>query len=145
MATNKLAPFVEFQTPTNIRLSALWTSLMFLYIYADYFNLMAPKKLENMMQLQTPVGPTTPGVLIAFSVLLIVPSLMIILSIFLQPSLNRWLNILFGTIYGLISLLIIGLEFGNEWANFFILYNAVELVIFYQIIRHAIKWPREIT
>lgn len=70
---------------------------------------------------------------------------MIVLSIFLQPSLNRWLNILFGTIYGLISLLIIGLEFGNEWANFFILYNAVELVIFYQIIRHAIKWPREIT
>lgn len=66
----------------KIKLAVLWTTLMFLYIYADYFRLMTPEKLERMMNLQTPIGPTSPGILVIFSVILIVPALMIFLSVF---------------------------------------------------------------
>ena len=66
---------------------------MFLYIYADYFRLMTPGKLEAMMKLQTPMGPTSPGLLVTFSAILIIPALMTVLSIFLKPKINKGLNI----------------------------------------------------
>ncbi len=32
----------DFRIPTNLKLSLLWASLMFLYIYNDYFSLYTP-------------------------------------------------------------------------------------------------------
>ncbi|MBW3466933.1 DUF6326 family protein [Arthrospiribacter ruber] len=126
----------------KIKLAALWTTLMFLYIYADYFQLKTPGTIENIMNLKTPVGPTTPGLLIIFSVLLIIPSLMIFLSIFFKPQLSKWLNIIFSLIYGAISILIIVSGMGDKWQAFFVLYNVIEVFIFIMIIWQAWNWPK---
>ena len=115
---------------------------MFLYIYADYFRLMTPGKLEKMMQLQTPMGPTSPGLLMLFSVILIIPALMIFLSVFLKPPINKWLNILMAFLYAGISILIIISGIGDAWQSFFVLFNAVELLVLLMIISLAWKWPR---
>lgn len=128
----------------KVKLAALWTTLMFLYIYADYFQLKSPGTIENIMNLKTPIGPTTPGLLIIFSVLLIIPSLMIFLSIFLKPQTSKWLNIIFGLIYGAISVLIIVTGIGDKWHAFFVLYNVVEVVIFILIIWQAWNWPKTV-
>lgn len=114
---------------------------MSLYIYADYFELMTPEKLNTMMQLKTPVGPTTPSLLIIFSILLIVPALMIALSALLAPMLSKWLNILFATIYSIISIMIIKADIGSDWHRFFVLYNVVELFVLVTILWQAWKWP----
>ncbi|BFP41123.1 DUF6326 family protein [Flavobacteriaceae bacterium GF1] len=124
------------------KLACFWASLMFLYIYADYFGLMTPGNLEDMMNLETPMGPTTPGILIGFSVLLIIPALMIMASVVLRAQWNRWLNIVVALLYAVISILIIISDMGNEWKKFFVLYQFVELFVFGMIIWHAIKWPR---
>ena len=143
MTPQKATSLIDFQPNIKTRLSTLWTSLMFLYIYADYFELMTPGKLEAMMKLQTPMGETTPTLLILFSILLIIPALMIYLSLSLRPVINKWMNIIFAILYGLISLLIISLDIGHTWSTFFVLYNLVELVIFSLIIYHAVTWPKE--
>jgi len=130
--------------PVNVRLklALLWTSLMFLYIYADYFQLMTPGKLQRMMELKTPVGPTTPALLIIFSTILIVPALMIALSIFLKPLINKWVNILFGFLYAIISVLIVADSLGDEWHMFFGIFNVVELFVLATILWQAWNWPK---
>ena len=115
---------------------------MFLYISADYFQLMTPEKLEHMIRLQTPMGPTSPGLLVVFSVILIVPALMIFLSVFLKSKINKWLNILTATLYAGISILIIFSSLGSEWHLFYVLFNLVEVLVFSLIIWQAVKWPK---
>lgn len=126
----------------KLKLAALWTSLMFLYIYADYFQLMTPNKLERMIDLKTPMGPTSPEILVVFSILLIVPALMIFLSVFLQPQINKWLNIIVAAIYMGISILIIASTIGDQWHTFYVLFNFVETIVFITIIIQAWKWPK---
>lgn len=126
----------------KIKLASLWTTLMFLYIYADYFRLMTPEKLEKMMKLQTPIGPTSPGILVLFSVILIIPTLMIFLSIFLKAQINKWLNIVIASMYAGISVLIIISNVDHEWQTFFVIFNFVEILVFSIIILQAWRWPR---
>ena len=143
MSTQKSNSLIDTKVNIKNKLAFLWTALMFLYIYADYFRLMTPEKLEKMMQLQTPMGPTSPQLLIIFSVILIVPTLMIFLSVFLKPVINKWLNIVVAFLYALISVLIIVSSFGNEWQAFFVLFNVIELIVFAIIIYQAWNWPKE--
>ncbi len=140
---NNNAPkqLAAFPVQVNIKLALLWVTLMLLYIYADYFNLMAPGRIKEMMELRTPVGPTTPGVLVAFSILLMVPALMIALSVVLQPVWNKWVNIVAAGFYAIISILIVVSGMGNSWQTFFVLYNVVELFVLAAIIVQAWKWP----
>jgi len=132
--------------PVNVRvkLAFLWATIMSLYIYADYFNLMTPTSIKSMMDLQTPLGPTTPGILIGFSILLIIPALMIPVSILIKPTLSKWLKIIFGFIYGLISILIIISDISSEWMAFFVIYQVVELLVFAMVVWLAWNWPRHI-
>lgn len=125
----------------KVKLALLWTSLMFLYIYADYFELMTPGKLEAMRQLKTPMGPTSPGLLINFSLLLIMPALMIPFSILLAPGLNKWVNLIAGLLYAVISILIIISTLDSEWHRFYVLYNFIELFVLVTILWQAWKWP----
>lgn len=144
MSIKKTGPksLTDYKINIKIKLAFLWTTLMFLYIYADFFRLMTPGKLEKMMKLQTPMGPTSPGILVIFSIILIIPALMIFLSIFLKPQINKWLNIVIAFIYAGISILIIVSSIGNEWQTFFIIFNFVEIAVFVIIIFQAWKWPR---
>ncbi|WP_343486876.1 DUF6326 family protein [Allomuricauda sp. d1] len=132
------------QVNIKTKLAMYWTSRMFLYIYADYFGLMVPGHLERMIAVETPVGPTTPGLLIVFSVLLIIPALMILGSVVLKPSINKWLNIVVGIFYAIISILMIVGDINNEWMAYFVLYQFVELGVFALIVVTAWKWPKEV-
>jgi hypothetical protein len=133
----------NYSINVKVKLAFLWTSLMFLYIYADYFELMTPGKLEKMMQLKTPMGPTSPDLLIIFSILLIIPALMIIFSIFLAPQLSKWANLVIGVIYAGISILIIISSIGSEWQGFYVLYNFIELFVLLTILIQAWQWPKK--
>lgn len=135
----------DFPVNVKIKLALLWVSLMFLYIYADYFELMTPGKLESMMQLKTPMGPTSPNLLVIFALLLIVPALMIALSVLLTPRVNKWSQIIAALFYSVISILIISTSFDSDWHRFYILYNLVELCILVAILWQAWRWPKNAT
>lgn len=131
----------DYKVNVRVKLALLWASLMSLYIYADYFELMTPGKLERMIQLQTPMGPASSDLLVIFSLLLIIPALMIVFPVFLSPQLSKWMNLVFGVIYAVISILIIIYDIGSEWHRFIILYNFIELFVLTTILWQAWQWP----
>jgi hypothetical protein len=127
----------DVRIDVKIKLSALWASVMFCYIYADYFGLYVPGALQKMLNGRMgPLGPTTQGVLLGTSVVMAIPSLMIFLSVALKPNLNRWLNIIFGVFYTVIILITMW-----QWA-FYILFGVIEVALTGLVVWYAWTWPR---
>lgn len=122
----------------KFRLAALWTSLMFLFIYNDYFELHQPGELQGILAGKMgPFSPVTQGVLLGTSALLIAPSLMIFLSLALRPALNRWLNLIFAVVYVLIE---IATMIGS-W-TYYEIYCAIEIALTLLIAYYAWSWPK---
>ncbi len=136
---------VDNKVNIKSKLAVHWASLLALYIYADYFEMKVPGKIEQMINLQTPVGNTTPGLLVIFSLILIVPTLMIVFSVILKPRINKWLNIAIASIWSFMSVLIIVGEIRDigGWYSFYLLYQFVELFVFASIFWHAWHWEKE--
>jgi hypothetical protein len=121
----------------RIKLAALWASVMFCYIYADYFGLYVPGALQSMLQgLLRPLGPTTQGLLVGTSVMMAIPSLMIFLSVALNPRFARVLNIILGVVYTAIILITMW-----GWA-FYIMFGFIEITLTALVVWHAWQWPR---
>ncbi len=99
----------------KIKLASLWTSATFCYLYGDYFELYTPDKINSLITGDNILdSPTT---LLIASIILAVPSLMVAVSIFLKSKINRILNIIFGTLFTLMMILI-GVMSTNEWYYF---------------------------
>jgi hypothetical protein len=115
----------DFQVPVKVKLSGLWTAVMFCYIYGDYFGLYRPGQLQGMLAgRMEPLGPTTQGVLLGTSLMLAIPAAMVFLSLALKPAVNRWANIVLGTLYTFIMLL----TMPGAWA-FYVFYGVVEVAL----------------
>lgn len=128
----------ECQINVRLKISALWISVMFCYLYADYFGLYVPGNLQKMLQgMMGPLGPTTQGVLLFTSAMMAIPSVMVFLSLALKAKLNRRLNIVCGVLYTLIVLTTMW-----DWA-FFIFYGVVEVTLTGLIVVYAWKWPKQ--
>jgi hypothetical protein len=137
--TNKLA---DVKVNVKIKLALLWTSVMFCYIYEDYFELYVPKRVERIISGESLLN--TPQKLFGASWVLIIPALMIFLSILLKPKLNRLLNIVFGTCYTALMVWIAS-NYSDKWLRFAALFAIVESIITAIVVWYAWKWPREIT
>ncbi|KIC00234.1 hypothetical protein OA93_01070 [Flavobacterium sp. KMS] len=131
--------FEDFKINVRIKLSALWASVMFCYIYGDYFSLYVPNKIQGFVSGDNMLD--NPIKLFAATILMVIPSLMIFLSILLKPKLARLLNIIFGIIYTGIMLLIAATTLAPWWA-FYVFLALVESVITVLIVWQAYKWPR---
>src|SRR5262249_20940811 len=95
----------DAQVPVRLKLSALWTSVMFLYVYGDFFGLCKHGQLADMLAGRTPIGPTTQGMLVAFAVCMSIPSAMVFLSLVLNANVARWANVVLGLVYSLIMVI----------------------------------------
>jgi hypothetical protein len=126
----------------KFKLSALWISVMFLYIYGDYFNLYPPGHAEEFVKGETMLD--NPMKLFAASILMSVPSLMIFLSLALRPKLNRLLNIVFGVVFTAIMVLIAFSSRGS-WATFYIYLAIVESIVTLMVVFQAWNWPKQTT
>jgi len=94
----------DIKVHVKIKISALWASVMFCYIYGDYFGLYKPGTLQDMLSEKTGFLGTQGG-LLGTSAMMAIPSAMMFLSLVLNPRLNRWLNIVLGALYTLIILI----------------------------------------
>lgn len=131
-------PLDDIKVHVRLKLAALWTSVMFCYIYADYFGLYVPGNLQSMLAGKMgPLGPVSQGVLLGTSLTLAIPSVMIFLSLVLKPALNRWLNILFGVLYTAIICV-------TMWSwDFYIFYGGIEIALTGLVVWYAWNWPRQ--
>jgi hypothetical protein len=132
----------DIKVHVKMKISALWASAMFCYIYGDYFWLYAPGKLQGMMEgKMAPLGPATQEVLLFTSVSMAIPAVMIFLSLALMASLNRWLNMILGAVYTAFVLI----TMPGAWA-FYLFLGSVDVLLTSLIVWYAWNWPaREAT
>lgn len=122
----------------KLKLAALWASLMFLYIYVDYFHLYMPGMIEEIRKGRVFEFNITQGFLLASLTSMTIPALMIFLSVALPAKVNRWTNILVAAVfipYTLLNLV------GEAWMHM-LFGAAVEVVLLSLIIRYAWNWTR---
>jgi hypothetical protein len=129
----------DTKVPVRFKLAALWTSVMFCYVYGDYFQLYKPGKLQDMLNGEMALGAVTQGMLVGTTILMAVPSLMIFLSLVLPAVVSRWLNVGAGLFYAAIMLLIL---FNGAWA-FYMLFATIEVILTLLAVWYAWSWPRQ--
>jgi hypothetical protein len=127
----------DIRIHVRFKLFALWTSLMFCYVYGDYFELYQPGKLQTMLAGRTAMGPVSQNMLVGMSIMLAIPAVMTFLSLVLPATLCRWINILLGIVYTVVMILAIQ----GAW-RFYIFFGVVEIVLSVLIVVYAWRWPR---
>ncbi len=132
---NKLE-YIKVSVP--LKLATLWTSLMFLIIYLDYFHLYMPGMMSDIQTGRVFKFDITQGFLLAAFTSVTIPALMIFLSVALAAKVNRWANIIIAAVY--IPFILFNLA-GLTWMHM-VVGAAVEVVLLCLIIRYAWKWPR---
>ena len=132
-----MAKLVDFVPPTKLQLAALWTAVMFLYVYGDYFNLYQPGKIEAVSHGQLGIGPDTNTASIIGAGMMMAPSVMIWLSLVMTPTLSKWFNVLFGVIYSLILAATM-----LHAAPFYLMLGVVEIALTFTIAITALRWPK---
>ncbi len=133
---NRTTEKEDVKISVQMKLSALWVALMLLYIYADIFSLFRPGQLEEMISGRMGPFPVTQGSLLAASILMIIPAVMVFLSLILKPKVDRWANIILGVLYTFVN---ISNQIGEPWM-YYIAYGVVELALSLLIVWHAWKW-----
>lgn len=128
----------EYETNPKIILAAMWASVTLCYIYGDYFELYIPNHISKINQTKSLLN--TPLRLLLASMLMAVPPCLVFLSVMLNAQLNRILNLIFGSIYTGIMLLIAITQFGNDWREFYVFLAIVESIITSLIIYYAWNW-----
>jgi Family of unknown function (DUF6326) len=129
----------DIKVNVKLRLAALWASMMFFYIYVDYFGLHMPGHINNILEGKVFVFDITQVFLLTALVLTTIPALMIFLSVALPAKVNRWTNIIVAAVW--IPYTLFNLA-GEAWMHM-VFGAVVEVVLLLLIIRYAWKWPKQ--
>jgi hypothetical protein len=130
----------DIKLDIKIKLSALWISLMFLFVYADLKAIYQTGTVEAIIKGEIIGIKINDMFLLSSAILMSIPAIMIFLSIFLKPKLNRILNIIFPFLFIIVNT---GTYFvpGKVWW-FYIYFTSLEYQICIFIIWFAWRWPK---
>jgi hypothetical protein len=133
-ADTKLEPSI-----VNVRtkISALWTSMLFVFAYVDLFSLYRPDFRAAIEAGEVAGFTINQSFLLGTTVYIVIPSLMVFLALILPPRVNRIANIALSIVY---ALTIIAGAIG-EW-NYYILGSAIEVALLAAIVYYAWTWPK---
>jgi Family of unknown function (DUF6326) len=136
MKTQKTPQNVLEDMRVTMKLAALWASLMFLYIYVDYFHLYMPGSIKDLLAGKAFVFDITQVWILVALALVTIPALMIFLSVALSAQVNRRTNIIVAAVYIPVTLFNLA---GEAWIHM-VFGAVVEVVLLLLIIRYAWKW-----
>jgi membrane-anchored protein YejM (alkaline phosphatase superfamily) len=131
----------DLRMPVQAKLAAAWTSVMFLYIYVDYFGLYKPGFLDDLLAGVVFGFDITPTLLTIFLALIAIPALMVMLSVTLPARVNRTINLVVATLYIPVSVFNAVGE-SSSWSYFYGLSIGLEVLLLAFILRSAWTWPR---
>jgi Family of unknown function (DUF6326) len=129
----------DLNVPVKLKLAALWTATMFLFAYGDIFSLYRSETIEDVMAGELGGFEVNQAFLVAITIYVSIPSVMVFLSLILRPEVNRWTNVILGSVYAVTIVLSV---IGEGWA-YFIFFSALEVVLVLLIVRYAWKWPEQ--
>ena len=122
----------------KLKLAGLWTSLVLIYLYADFFGFYIPGHIEEAMEGKLGGFDISDILLLFFMLLMTLPSLMVFLSVFLRAEVNRWVNIVVSIIQ--LVFVLAGIIDPNLY---FVFASGVETVLLLLIIWYAWNWPTQ--
>lgn len=129
----------DIQVNVKVKLAGLWTSVMFLYIYADYFSLYREGHLEDIMSGEIAGFEINQTWLLGVMILMSISSIMIFLSLVLNAKANRMTNI----IIGIFQILVLIAAVIGESNYYYIYATSLETILLCLIIWYAWKWPSQ--
>ena len=129
----------EEQIPVKIKLAALWTAVMFCYVYGDYFELYVPHKVQGLITVNNMLD--SPVKVFVASIVAVLPGLMICGAVLLRTKLNRVLNLVLGTAYTALMLLVGSLSL-STWRTFYVFLALLESVLTATIVWQAWHWKQ---
>ena len=129
----------DMKVNVKTKLSILWATLMFIYIYVDIFRFFQPGELEHILEGKVWIFEITQTWALSAMIMMTIPSLMVFLSLILKAKVNRWVNIIMGVLHIAIA---IGNVIGETWA-YYIFGGVVEVVLLLLIVWYAWKWPTQ--
>ncbi|MGJ8628824.1 MAG: DUF6326 family protein [Sulfitobacter sp.] len=125
--------------PVDVRfqLSALWTSILFIFAYVDLFSLYRPDVRAGLDAGKVAVFEVSETFLLAVTLYVTIPSLMVFLCLVMAPRVNRIANIVIAVLY---AITIAGAAIG-EW-HYYVFGSVLEVILLCWIVVRAYKWPR---
>ncbi len=135
MAETKFEPS---SVNVRIKISALWTSMLFVFAYVDLFSLYRPDLRADLEAGEIGGFTVNQTFLLGTTAYVVIPSLMVFFTAILRPRVNRITNIALSTVYALT--IIAGAL--DEW-NYYILGSAIEVALLAAIVYYAWTWPKE--
>jgi hypothetical protein len=127
--------------PVRAKLAAAWTSLMFFYIYIDYFHLYKPGAIDQIRGGGIFKFDITPTLMTIFVVVIGIPALMVMLSMTLPARANRTLNLAVASLYIPVTVFNAA-GASSDWAFYYSFHIGLEVLILAFILRTAWTWPR---
>jgi hypothetical protein len=129
--------FEPFGVNVRIKIAALWTAMLFVFAYVDIFSLYRPDFRADVEAGE--IGGFTVGqpFLLATTLYVVIPSLMVFGALVLRPRADRIANIALSAVYGLT---IVAGAIG-EW-NYYIVGSGVELALLAGVIYYAWTWAK---
>jgi hypothetical protein len=124
----------------KLKLSALWVTVMFLFVYVDILGKYEVGHLEEAIAGEVAGFQITQVWILSALILMTIPSLMVFLSLALPAKVNRWANIIVGIAYIIVQFSSLFIEV--PWA-YYIFGSIVEVVLLILIIWHAWTWPTQ--
>ena len=140
MNSNKKTTRILEDVKINVRikLSALWVTVMFCYLYADVKTFYKLGHIEEVISGEVGGMQFSQAFLLGSAILMAIPSIMVFLSLTLKHKVNRWANIILGLVYT--GVIVITLIMPGAWA-YYIFFGIVEVVLTLLIVWYAWKWP----
>lgn len=139
MATTETVKWHEARVDTRLKLSALWTTVMFFYVYADLFAFFDPKALRQITDGTLLPFPITQSMMLGFAVMMSIPTIMIFLSLALKANQSRWSNIVVGVVYTLVAAYTLTMPSSLSYRYF----ECLEILFTGYIVWSAWKWPAQ--
>jgi len=132
------AKFEPATVNVRMKVSALWTSMLFVFAYVDLFSLYRPDFRADLEAGEVGGFTVNQTFLLGTSAYVVIPSLMVFSTLVLQPQLNRVANIALGIVY--IVTIVVGAV--GEW-SYYILGSVVEVAMLAAIVYYAWTWPKQ--
>jgi hypothetical protein len=129
--------FEPFPVNVRIKISALWTAMLFVFAYVDVFSLYRPDFRADIEAGEISGFTINEAFLLAATAYILIPSLMVFGALLLRPSVNRIANIVLALVY---AVTIIGGAVG-EW-GYYVLGSAVEVALLAGVVYYAWTWPK---
>ena len=134
MTEAKLEPF---SVNVRIKVSALWTSMLFVFAYVDLFSLYRPGFRADLERGEVGGLTVDQAFLLGTTAYVVIPSLMVFGALVLRPRVNRIANILLSILY---AVTIVASAIG-EW-TYYILGSVIEIALLGAVAYYAWTWPR---